>query len=296
MGKVDASQQRLAKIPVLLKRFRQSILAAACSGRLTADWREENVPEDAGTLIGRIRAKRPARFQDAAVRDDLELPDIPETWSWTNLRFLLSPAEAFCYGVVQPGANNLDGALLVRAGDLAAGRVDTSSLRRIPMVIHANYRRSQLLGGEILVTVVGAGIGKTAIAQPECAGFNIARALAKLPVREFNARYVHLWLQSGRAIDWMKGDSREVARPTLNLEQLQTLPVCQSRRSPSNRKSCGEWRDCLRWPTSLRCGWPRHAGKWTSSLPPSSPAPSAANSSLKIQMTNLRRFCSNGSE
>ncbi len=46
LGKVDASQRRLAKIPVLLKRFRQSVLAAACSGRLTADWREENPTED----------------------------------------------------------------------------------------------------------------------------------------------------------------------------------------------------------------------------------------------------------
>src|SRR5439155_23756518 len=143
---------------VLLKRFRQSVLVAACSGRLTADWREENVPEDAASLIERIRAKRSARYQDAAVRGDLELPDVPETWSWTNLRFLLSPAEPFCYGVVQPGANDSGGALLVRAGDLAAGRVDTSSLRRIPKAIHADYRRSQLLGGEILVTVVGAGM------------------------------------------------------------------------------------------------------------------------------------------
>src|SRR5439155_22221246 len=42
LGKVDACQERLAKIPVLLKRFRQSVLAAACSGRLTADWRDEN--------------------------------------------------------------------------------------------------------------------------------------------------------------------------------------------------------------------------------------------------------------
>src|SRR6185295_13578744 len=47
LGKVDASQQRLAKIPVLLKRFRQSVLAAACSGRLTADWREENPDAEA---------------------------------------------------------------------------------------------------------------------------------------------------------------------------------------------------------------------------------------------------------
>ncbi|MDD2899556.1 MAG: restriction endonuclease subunit S [Desulfuromonadaceae bacterium] len=41
LAKVDASQKRLAKIPVILKRFRQAVLAAACSGRLTADWRDE---------------------------------------------------------------------------------------------------------------------------------------------------------------------------------------------------------------------------------------------------------------
>ena len=42
LGQVDACQQRLEKMPTLLKRFRQSVLAAACSGRLTADWREEH--------------------------------------------------------------------------------------------------------------------------------------------------------------------------------------------------------------------------------------------------------------
>jgi type I restriction enzyme S subunit len=43
LGQVDACQMRLSKIPALLKRFRQSVLAAACSGRLTADWREKNL-------------------------------------------------------------------------------------------------------------------------------------------------------------------------------------------------------------------------------------------------------------
>jgi type I restriction enzyme S subunit len=40
LGKVAASRERLARVPQLLKRFRQSVLAAACSGKLTADWRE----------------------------------------------------------------------------------------------------------------------------------------------------------------------------------------------------------------------------------------------------------------
>ncbi|MGE3074477.1 MAG: restriction endonuclease subunit S [Dehalococcoidia bacterium] len=38
---VDACRERLDRIPGILKRFRQSVLAAATSGELTADWREE---------------------------------------------------------------------------------------------------------------------------------------------------------------------------------------------------------------------------------------------------------------
>ncbi|MEI8213090.1 MAG: restriction endonuclease subunit S, partial [Planctomycetota bacterium] len=60
LGKVSSSQQRLSRVPGLLKRFRQSVLAAACSGKLTADWREEN-PQDieqAETDICRIDAER----------------------------------------------------------------------------------------------------------------------------------------------------------------------------------------------------------------------------------------------
>lgn len=41
LAKVDASRARLDKTSEILKRFRQSVLVAACSGRLTADWRNE---------------------------------------------------------------------------------------------------------------------------------------------------------------------------------------------------------------------------------------------------------------
>lgn len=42
LAKVEAAQARLDKIPAILKRFRQSVLAAATSGELTRDWRENN--------------------------------------------------------------------------------------------------------------------------------------------------------------------------------------------------------------------------------------------------------------
>lgn len=41
LARVDACRQRLDRVPNILKRFRQSVLAAATSGELTREWREE---------------------------------------------------------------------------------------------------------------------------------------------------------------------------------------------------------------------------------------------------------------
>jgi restriction endonuclease S subunit len=41
LAKVDACRERCDRIPLILKRFRQSVLAAATSGELTEDWRED---------------------------------------------------------------------------------------------------------------------------------------------------------------------------------------------------------------------------------------------------------------
>jgi type I restriction enzyme, S subunit len=41
LARVDACRERCDRIPLILKRFRQSVLAAATSGELTEDWRED---------------------------------------------------------------------------------------------------------------------------------------------------------------------------------------------------------------------------------------------------------------
>ena len=40
LPRIEECQERISKLPVFLKRFRQSVLSAACSGRLTNDWRK----------------------------------------------------------------------------------------------------------------------------------------------------------------------------------------------------------------------------------------------------------------
>jgi type I restriction enzyme S subunit len=42
LARVDACRERLDRVPAILKRFRQSVLAAATSGKLTEEWREQH--------------------------------------------------------------------------------------------------------------------------------------------------------------------------------------------------------------------------------------------------------------
>lgn len=46
LAQVDTLKARIGAIPALLKRFRQSVLAAAVSGRLTEEWRGQNEAAD----------------------------------------------------------------------------------------------------------------------------------------------------------------------------------------------------------------------------------------------------------
>src|SRR5690606_37100237 len=62
LAQVENTKARLERIPQILKRFRQSVLAAAVSGRLTEEWRPNS---------------------DAYVHansDDWKWPPVPGTW------------------------------------------------------------------------------------------------------------------------------------------------------------------------------------------------------------------------
>ncbi len=72
-----------------IERFRQAVLAAACSGRLTADWRETAGLEPAEQGLHRRRECERARlgkkYREPFMPDAACLPDIPEGWTWAAL-------------------------------------------------------------------------------------------------------------------------------------------------------------------------------------------------------------------
>ena len=89
---LTSCRERLERVPAILRRFRQSVLAAACSGRLTEDWRVRNssIPPMAvrlhenRSLPARPRSRR-TRHVVPPVPDANSLPEIPNTWAWAWL-------------------------------------------------------------------------------------------------------------------------------------------------------------------------------------------------------------------
>lgn len=86
LAQVDTLKARIDAIPALLKRFRQSVLAAAVSGRLTEEWRGSNpVSESAEEYLARViqcRRENPIVKFKEPVSPDLEKREIEAPQGW----------------------------------------------------------------------------------------------------------------------------------------------------------------------------------------------------------------------
>jgi type I restriction enzyme S subunit len=83
VARVDACRDRLARVTPLLKRFRQSVLAAASSGRLTEDWRTTSQDADASQELNEWVAQRATKERKPPVGPDLShwVGVLPKGWA-----------------------------------------------------------------------------------------------------------------------------------------------------------------------------------------------------------------------
>ncbi len=91
------AREALDSVPALLDKLKQSVLAAAFRGDLTAEWRAAQPAgsvEPASVLLDRIRTERRKRWEQANPKkkyvepepvDTEGLPELPEGWSWINV-------------------------------------------------------------------------------------------------------------------------------------------------------------------------------------------------------------------
>jgi len=217
LAQVDVARGRLAKLPVILKRFRQSVLAGASTGRLTDEWRERT-PASHDDGVGR------SRTADAAV-DDLSDGDIPGSWSRVRAESLCEPTRPITYGVIKLGPKVDGGVPTLRSSNVRPLVIDLSSVKAIERRIADQYSRTYLRGGEVLVTVRGT-LGGVAVASSDLTGYNISREVAQLPLLEtVNPHFVMYAIASRASQKWLTERAKGVAYTGINIEDLRRLPL-----------------------------------------------------------------------
>jgi type I restriction enzyme S subunit len=224
LERVDACRKRLDCIPLVLKRLRQSILSAATSGALTADWRDHAMRKN--TQHKYLTASNTSSDADAdtAMNDFSGITfELPKSWKWKNLAAGISQAS---YGTSSKSMSK--GSMpVLRMGNLQGGKLDWDNL--VYSENEQDNMKYALAPGDLLFNRTNSPelVGKTSLYIGErpaiYAGYLIrVRCKPDLLLSE----YVNFCLNSpyGRAYCYaVKSDG--VSQSNINAEKLRAFPV-----------------------------------------------------------------------
>jgi type I restriction enzyme S subunit len=149
----------------------------------------------------------------------------PEDWSIIPLESLLRDSKSIAVGVMYPGDHTPGGTPLIRVGDIKEGVVSARPAFCISTDANQEYRRTQLSGDELLITLVG-NPGECVVVKPEMAGWNPARAIAVVRLKDVELRtYLKAVLESSAGKHLIDGLLNTTVQKTLNLKEIRRLPI-----------------------------------------------------------------------
>jgi type I restriction enzyme S subunit len=249
LARVDACRERLDRVPFILKGFRQAVLAAATSGKLTEEWRTGNPTGTTGqSLLKEMRARHHAYSVSGLAKrargvqgdekkalgvqaskvpepvEDTELSELPIGWTWSAGAEIVEPGAEIVYGIVQPGPKLPEGVPYIRGMDIENGKILEGQLLKTSPAIAARYSRSSLEGGDVLLGIIRAT--KVAIVPASLKGANITQGTARFrPSPAIRTRYLAIALEAPSTQRWLHAHYRGIDMPGLNLADVRRVPI-----------------------------------------------------------------------
>ncbi len=176
-SRIDEGEQALKRVAKLVERYRQSVLKAAVTGKLTRDWREarkragEPVESGANLLARILKARRTAweqaelaklkakgkaptddrwkqKYQEPASPDTTDLPELPEGWVWTSLDMIADVTG----GITVDAKRGGDGCMMVpylRVANVQRGYLNLAEIKSLLAPV-ARVEALRLQPGDIL--------------------------------------------------------------------------------------------------------------------------------------------------
>jgi type I restriction enzyme S subunit len=154
-----------------------------------------------------------------------EMFDDGQSFPTKPLVGLVDASRGISYGVVQRGNHFARGVPLLRISDFGGNVVDPHDLVSVDPRISAQYRRTVLLGGELVVSIRGT-VGRIAVVPAEAKGWNVAREVAVIPLLPKVSRpFLYAYMLSSFAQNFIMNEVRGIAQRGINLADLRRLPV-----------------------------------------------------------------------
>lgn len=234
LTRVEAVNTRLARVAPILKRFRQSVLAAATSGRLTEDWRAEaSTSTDASDLIEALAVdhrsngghERGNASEPTREAHDLTTAQLPVGWQIGNLKDCCLPGRPITYGILMPGPELAEGVPYIRVADFPGNRLNLDGIKKTSSAIDLQYKRARLVAGDLLLSIRGS-VGRLIEIPAILEGANITQDTARLSIsKRLSTKYIYFALQSPDTQRRMANAVRGVAVRGINIGDVRALQV-----------------------------------------------------------------------
>ena len=203
--RANRTKERLAKGALILKRFRQAVLTAACSGRLTADWRDKELHTNS--------SNQPLDGHE----------DLPSSWSWRSIRDLASSKKSSIQS--GPFGSNLlhsefqpTGILVIGIDNVLDGKFSFGKQHRISHQKYELLKKYAARPLDVLVTVM-ATVGRCCLVPSDIETAIITKHVYRITA-DHNAVNPYYLMQCIRGcpevLAQIQGETQGVTRPGIN--------------------------------------------------------------------------------
>jgi len=213
----------LHPIPPLLE---QKAIAAVLSKIQTA----AEVQEKIVTALRELKAATMAKLFREGLRGErlkqTEIGEMPESWEVRQMRGITEVITKGSSPNWQGFEYCENGVLFIRSQNIGLGELLLSEVVRLPEEFNLKERRSILSPGDLLINIVGASIGRAAVADKRLNRANINQAVALVRFRSgYNPFFFMHFLITRGGLDQMHRQKKEIARANLSLEDVGSFLV-----------------------------------------------------------------------
>ena len=141
---------------------------------------------------------------------------------------LITEGAGLSYGIVQPGDSGTGDMGVLRPVDMVNGEISTHSIKYIDRSIGASFKKTELVGDELLITVRGT-TGVTALTDSRFKNMNVTRGIAVIRYdrRKINPIYLKAFLNTDESQQYIQEHTRGATLQQINLSDLRVhmIPV-----------------------------------------------------------------------